>query len=249
MASEAGVRARLDAASLPRAPSSASQQPFMLATLGDRAFSRAGWLYEIKYDGVRVLATREGDAVELRGRSGQEMTGRYPEITAAVRALPVASFVIDGEIVALGEDGRSSFQALQARMGLTAPRDVERAAREVPVTAIFFDCLAVHGHDLRGLPLAERKEYLRRIVSAQGVVRYGGHVPDRGEAFFEAASERGLEGIVAKRAASVYVGGRSKDWVKIKCHQSEKFVIGGYTDPQGARGYFGALHLGVYEDG
>jgi bifunctional non-homologous end joining protein LigD len=230
-------------------PVKPSEQPFMLATLAERAFSRPGWLYEIKYDGVRVLASRDGADVELRGRSGQVITGRYPEITAALQGLPIASFVIDGEIVALDEDGRSSFQKLQARMGLTAPRDIERAAREVPVTAIFFDCLAVQGYDLRGLPLTERKDCLRLFVPPLGTVRYGDHVLDRGEAFFEAASVQGLEGIVAKKATSRYVAGRSRDWIKIKCHRRQQFVIGGYTDPQGSRGYFGALHLGLYEGG
>ncbi len=220
----------------------------MLATLGEQAFSGPEWLFEIKYDGVRVFASRRGPDVELRGRSGQIVTGRYPEIVAALRALPVSRFLIDGEIVALDEDGRSSFQKLQARMGLTAPRDIERAAAQVPVTGIFFDCLSLDGYDLRRLPLSERKECLKLVTPPLGAVRYGDHVLEHGEAFFEAASERRLEGIVAKKAASAYIGGRSRDWIKLKCQRRQEFVIGGYTDPQGSRGYFGALHLGIYDD-
>src|SRR5262245_34446557 len=225
------------------------EQPFMLAALEERPFSRPGWLFEIKYDGVRVFASRRDEHVELRGRSGQVVTTRYPEIAAAVAALPASRFLIDGEIVAFDEEGRSSFERLQARMGLTAPRDIERAMAQVPVTGIFFDCLSLDGYDLRPLALSERKTCLRLVVPRQGTVRYGDHVEEQGEAFFDAASERLLEGIVAKKAASPYAVGRSRDWIKIKCQQRQEFVIGGYTDPQGARGYFGALHLGVYEDG
>ncbi len=248
-ARETARRARLEAVTAPRGEVSARDQPFMLATLEERAFSRQGWLFEIKYDGVRVFASRRGQDVELRGRSGQIVTARYPEITAALRALPVTRFLIDGEIVALDDDGRSSFQRLQARMGLTAPRDVERAAGHVPVTGIFFDCLSLDGYDLRHIPLSDRKELLRLVVPPLGTVRYGDHVLEQGEAFFDAVSEQRLEGIVAKRAASAYVGGRSRDWVKIKCERRQEFVIGGYTDPQGSRGYFGALHLGLCDGG
>jgi bifunctional non-homologous end joining protein LigD len=118
---------------------------------------------------------------------------------------------------------------------------------QVPVVGIFFDCLALLGHDLRRLPLLRRKECLRMLVPALGAVRYGDHVLAQGEAFYEAASEQRLEGIVAKKATSAYVGGRSRDWIKIKCQLRQEFVIGGYTDPQGTRGYFGALHLGLYD--
>jgi len=243
------IAPRLAALGAPRGDVDPRAQPFMLAVLQDRPFSRPGWLFEIKYDGVRVFASRRGADVELRGRSGQVVTARYPEITAALSALPASRFLVDGEIVALDEEGRSSFQRLQARMGLSAPRDVERAMSEVPVTAIFFDCLALEGHDLRRLPLSERKACLQLVVPLLGAVRYGDHVEERGEAFFAAASERRLEGIVAKKAAGAYTGERSRDWIKIKCHLRQEFVIGGYTDPQGSRGYFGALHLGVYENG
>jgi bifunctional non-homologous end joining protein LigD len=245
----AAIRARLDALGAPRGEVFPRRQPFMLATLTERPFSREGWLFEIKYDGVRVFAWRRGDAVELQGRSGQVVTGRYPEVVAALRALPLDHFLIDGEIVALGPDGMPSFQRLQARMGLTNPRDIERAAVRVPVMGVFFDCLMLDGHDLRKLPLKARKECLALLLPPLGQVRYGDHVPTEGDAFFQAASEAQLEGMVAKRASSVYLGGRSRDWIKIKCQRRQEFVIGGYTDPRGARAFLGALHIGLYEGG
>jgi len=150
-------------------------------------------------------------------------------------------------VVALDEAGRPSFQRLQARMHLTSPHDIERARTPTPVTGVFFDCLAVEGRDLRGLPLLERKEVLRLFLPARGVVRYGDHVLEHGEAFFEAASAERLEGIVAKKVASRYTGGRTREWLKVKCERRQEFVIGGYTDPRGSRGWFGALHLGLYQ--
>jgi bifunctional non-homologous end joining protein LigD len=241
------LRARLQRAGAPHRDVKPRSTPVMLATLVDRPFSRPGWLFEPKYDGVRVLAFREGTRVELYMRSGQEVTGRYPELVVALRALPLERFLIDGEIVALDENARPSFQRLQARMGLTRPADVERARAVVPVSGVFFDALALDGRDLRALPLSERKACLALLVPARGVLGYGDHVAERGEAFFEACCAQRLEGVVAKKADSPYGGGRSRDWLKIKCQLRQEFVIGGYTDPQGSRGYFGALHLGLYE--
>jgi bifunctional non-homologous end joining protein LigD len=243
----AGIRARLDALEAPRGEVIARRQPFTLATLAEEPFSDPAWLFEIKYDGVRVLASRRGDRVELFGRSSQDTTSRYPEVVRALRALPVDSFVIDGEIVALDDAGRPSFQRLQPRMALTDPREIERLAVQRPAIGVFFDCLMLDDRDLRKLPLVDRKECLRRLVPSLGVVRYGDHVAEEGKAFFDLASEQRLEGIVAKRARSLYSGARTRDWIKIKCQRRQEFVIGGYTDPQGSRGHFGALHLGVYD--
>jgi len=246
-AKRAGLRARLHALKVPRRALSPRNQPFMLATLAERPFSGKGWLFEVKYDGVRVLAYRQGEAVELYGRSGQMITGRYPDLASALRALPVDRFLIDGEIVALDESGKPSFERLQARMGLTNPRDIESAVAGVPVIGVFFDCLALDGHDLRRLPLLDRTECLRLLLPPVGPVRYGDHVLEHGEAFFEVASAERLEGIVAKKVKSPYVGGRSREWIKVKCLRRQEFVIGGYTDPQGGRRYFGALHVGIYD--
>jgi bifunctional non-homologous end joining protein LigD len=243
------LRERLQKFNTPPQKFSARSQPLMLATLQERPFSAPDWIFEIKYDGVRVLAERDGEAVALYGRNGTLITNRYPELSGALKRLPVDRFVIDGEIAALDERGQPSFQRLQARMHLTRARDIERALLVAPVEGYFFDCLALQGRDLRSLPLLERKECLRLFLPFLGQARYSDHVAAAGEAFFHAASERRLEGIIAKRADSRYVGGRSRDWIKIKCQRRQEFVIGGYTDPQGERSYFGALHLGLYDGG
>ncbi|MBI2159349.1 MAG: DNA ligase D [Candidatus Rokubacteria bacterium] len=243
------LRARLEALGAPRGEVAPRAGQFMLATLVTEPFSDPGWVFEIKYDGVRILASRAGRRVELRGRSGRVVTERYPEIALALRALPLDRFVLDGEIVALDETGRSSFQRLQARMNLTRAADIERARASVPVTGIFFDALALDGRDLRRLPLEARKECLGLLVPKRGVARYGDHVLEHGREFFDAASAARLEGVVAKKRASRYVGRRSRDWLKIKCQLGQEFVIGGSTAPQGSRAHFGALHLGLYENG
>jgi len=243
----AAVRSHVQALDAPRREVSGPQQGFMLATLSEGVPGDRGWLFEIKFDGVRVLAVRRGETVELYGRSGQVITGRYPDVVRALLALPVEHFVIDGEIVALDEHGRSSFQRLQPRMALTDPRDIARAVDQVPVQSVFFDCLELEGRDLRRLPVLRRKECLRLLVPPLGPARYVDHVLEHGQAFLDAAAGERLEGIVAKRMDSVYTAGRSREWMKIKCHRRQEFVIGGYTDPQGSRGYFGALHIGVYD--
>ncbi|MGH7308035.1 MAG: DNA ligase D [Candidatus Rokuibacteriota bacterium] len=243
----ATLRARLERTGAARRDVRPRTASVMLATLVGQPFSRAGWLFEPKYDGVRLLAFRDGTRIELYMRSGQEVTDRYPELVHALQTLPLARFLIDGEIVALDEAGRPSFQRLQARMGLTRPADVERARARVPVSGVFFDVLALDGRDLRALPLSERKACLALLLPPRGVLSYGEHVAERGEEFFQACCAQRLEGVVAKWADSRYVSGRSRDWLKIKCQLRQEFVIGGYTDPQGSRGCFGALHLGLYE--
>ncbi len=243
------IRRHVEALGARRREVAARTQPFMLATLGERPPSGEGWLFEIKFDGVRVLAARRGALVELYGRSGQLITGRYPDLVRALLALPMQHFLLDGEIVALDESGRPSFQRLQPRMALTNPREIEGAAARIPVEGVFFDCLALGGYDLRRLPLTRRKECLRLLVPPLGPVHFVDHVQGDGQAFLEAAAEQHLEGIVAKRAGRAYAGGRSGDWIKIKCQRRQEFVIGGYTDPQGSRGHFGALHVGLYDDG
>ncbi len=223
--------------------------PLTLATLASEPPQGDDWCFEIKYDGVRVLASRDDDEVVLVGRSGEEITKRYPEIAEALRSLAVPRFLLDGEIVAEDERGRPSFQRLQARMGLSKPRDIEAARAQVPVRAMFFDCLGLLGHDLRGLPLVERKELLARVAPPLGSVQRSDHLIGHGEAFFAAAAEMGLEGIVGKRLGGKYAGRRSPDWVKVKCDRRQEFVIGGYTNPKGSRSGFGALHVGLYEAG
>ena len=245
----AALRERVRSLGAPKGELFSREIPLALATLAERPPKGPDWCFEIKYDGVRVIASRKDDEVRLIGRSGEEITKRYPEIAAGLRALPVPRFTLDGEIVAEDETGRPSFQRLQARMHLTRPRDIEAAMIQVPVRGIFFDCLGLDGHDLRGLSLEERKELLARVVPALASVQRSDHVLEFGEEFFAAASEIGLEGIVAKRLKSRYTGRRTPDWIKVKCDRRQEFVIGGYTDPQGSRAKFGALHVGLYEGG
>ena len=211
--------------------------------------TRTDWLFEIKYDGVRVIAERRGDDVRMFGRSGEDITARYPEIAGAIAALAVPNLVLDGEIIAFDDSGRPSFGRLQKRMLLSKPRDIAAAMARVPVRAVFFDCLALEGHDLRKLPLRDRKELLARALPPAGIVQSADHVEAQGEAFYEAASEMGLEGIIGKRADSTYTGRRAPEWVKIKCQKRQEFVIGGWTEPRGSGRHFGALHVGVFEDG
>ena len=245
----AGVRERLEALKAPRGDLRADHVKHMLATLVEQPFTKPGWVFEIKYDGVRVIAERRGEEVRMLGRSGEDITARYPEIAEALLGLRIEQIVLDGEIVAYDEGGRPSFSRLQKRMLLNRPRDIAAAMSRAPVRAVFFDCLALEGRDLRGLRLVDRKECLARVLPPAGVVQASDHVEEQGEAFFDAASEMRLEGIIGKRADSRYVGKRSPDWVKIKCQRRQEFVIGGYTDPRGSGRHFGALHVGVYQDG
>ncbi len=221
--------------------------PLMFAKLSYEPVDGDQWLFEIKYDGVRALALREGDVLRLFARSGAEITGQYPEVALALRALPYGRFVIDGEIVALDDEGHPDFQLLQRRMHLQDPRDIARMSLAVPVCHFVFDLPAFDQFDLRGLPLEQRKDFLQRLVKGEGPLRYCEHIIGRGRDFFDAVASAGLEGMMAKLRSSPYRGRRSEDWLKIKCPRTLRFVIGGYTDPAGSRTHFGALLLGQYE--
>jgi bifunctional non-homologous end joining protein LigD len=242
----AALRDRVEALGAPRRELP-REVPFTLATLAEHAPQGAEWSFEIKYDGVRVLARRDGERVALYGRSGEDITARYPEIAAGIAGLAVPRFALDGEIVAEDERGRPSFQRLQARMHLKGARNVLAALKSVPARGMFFDILSLEGHDLRDLPLADRQELLARVLPPIGPVQRVGHVIEHGPAFYDAASELGLEGIVAKRRNGRYEGRRSAGWLKIKCQKRQEFVIGGMSPGQGGRAGFGALHVGVYE--
>ncbi len=185
--------------------------------------------------------------VRLRYRSGRDATATYPDLVRALGSLPFESLLVDGEVTALDEGGRPTFGLLQQRAQLTRRADVERAAVRQPVTYYVFDLLAFEGRDLRPLPLAERKELLREILPPAGPVRFADHVEGQGEALYAAVRERGLEGLIAKRADSPYRAGRWPAWMKIRADASGEFAVVGYTAPQGSRSGFGALHLAVRE--
>ncbi|HEX2217854.1 MAG TPA: non-homologous end-joining DNA ligase [Gemmatimonadales bacterium] len=219
----------------------------MLATLSDRSPTGGGWVYEPKLDGVRVLAYVMGGTVRLFSRNRRQVEGGYPELVEALSLAVRGDAVLDGEIVAPDPaTGLSSFARLQQRMHL---RDTVRAARTgVSVELYLFDCLFYEGIDLTGLPLLDRKKVLRDVVWYDGRIHFTPYRTQGSAAMYRDACARGAEGIIAKRAESTYVSGRSTDWLKIKCVLQQEFVIGGYTAPQGAREHLGALLVGYYDD-
>ena len=242
-----GARALIETAPRRRVP--ATVRP-MLATAMTKPFSRPGWLYEIKYDGVRAVATVRNGAVSLSARSGRDETRRYPELQELSSALAVGDAVVDGEIVALDSESRPSFELLQRRINVGDARAAERLRSEVPAVFMAFDLIAADGHDLRDLPLRDRKRALRELLRDGASVRYADHVEVEGEAFFHAAAERGLEGIVAKRAGSRYETGRRSDaWLKVRAWRTQDCVVCGYTPGRNSRADLGAVVLGILDDG
>ncbi len=218
----------------------------MKAKLTDRPFNDPNWVFERKLDGIRAAVRRDGGAVTLTSRTGKSLTSAYPELVEALEAEPATEFVADGEIVAF-DGSRTSFERLQGRMGIHDPQLARMTG--IPVFLYLFDLLEFEGHDLTSLPLRKRKGALRRAFSFHGPVRYTPHRNERGEELFEGACQKGWEGLIAKRADSPYVHGRSGDWLKLKCSFEQELAIGGFTPPQGSRQRFGALLVGYYEDG
>ena len=207
-------------------------------------------LYELKIDGVRLLAGRSGSEVSLVYRSKRVMTATYPDVARAVRALCTPRVVIDGEVVAFDQEGRPSFARLGQRMHVTRPRDVRHAMAEVPVVYVAFDLLAIGEYDTRSLPLRQRKELLARIVPRRGIIRLLDHLEGDGRPLWDLCGKVGLEGLVSKRAESPYRVGpaRSNDWLKIKRDREADFVVVGYVEGNGGRQSLGALELASYED-
>ncbi|MCA9711083.1 MAG: DNA ligase, partial [Myxococcales bacterium] len=242
----ASVRARLQALGASRRPVDPAGLSLMLAETREEPFSREGWLFELKYDGYRLLAARPGGQARLRYRSGVDATHAFPEIARAVTALPFGGLVLDGEVVVLDDDARPNFQRLQKRALLQRRHDLARAMREHPVCYYAFDLLAFEDFDLRDLPLWQRKEILQQLLPPSGALRFADHVPERGLELFALVRQRRLEGMVAKKADSVYVGRRSAHWVRIRIESSDDFVIIGFTEPEGTRGARGSLHRAAF---
>ncbi len=221
----------------------------MLCQTADAAFSSDDWIFELKYDGFRMLAFGGAGQAKLRYRSGLDPTDRYPELTSAVRAMPMPGLVLDGEIVMLDAEGKPDFHKLSYRGQMHRSSEVQRSALTAPVTYMVFDLLAAGGHDLRGLPLVERKAILSRILPANlGPLRYSEHIERHGEALLAQVVARGMEGVVAKKANSPYRSKRSADWLKMKKDPEADFAVCGYTPPKGTRTGLGALHLCVRVD-
>jgi bifunctional non-homologous end joining protein LigD len=207
----------------------------MLATLVKQPFDRPAWIYEEKYDGVRMLAYKEGAKVSLISRNAIDRTDRYPEIAKEIAKLKPDTLALDGEIAVFDKRKVSHFQLLQQSKG--------------PAAYAVFDCLYLDGKDLRRDPLRERREALEMLLKghAGSLLVLSERLASNGLEAFRIARKRHLEGLVAKNLDSKYVECRSQDWLKVKVNHESEFVIGGYTQPDGARQYFGALLLGVYE--
>ncbi len=219
----------------------------MLATSQEEPFTREGWIFELKYDGYRLLAERKGREPYLRSRAGHDLTLTFPEIARAVHGLPLEGLVLDGEVVVHDADGLPSFSRLQRRGRILNRMDALRASVELPAIYYAFDLLALEGFDLRGVPLLERKALLRELLPSVGPIRYSDHIAEQGEAMFEQVTQMRLEGIVGKKADSAYSGGRSPHWIKVRTVRVEDFVVVGWTKPKGSRSGFGSLHIAQYD--
>ncbi len=205
----------------------------MLATLVSEPFNEPGWVYEEKYDGIRILAYKEGSNVTLLSRNDKDRSQSFPAIVRMILALRPATLLLDGEVIALDRDKISRFQLLQGGTG--------RARYAV------FDCLYLNGRDLRCQTLSTRRAVLEKLISEHDELILSHRLARKGFDAFRIAKERGFEGLVAKRLESLYIEGRSRDWSKVKVNQEDEFIIVGYTEPRGSREYFGALFLGAYK--
>ncbi|MGF1508273.1 MAG: DNA ligase D [Myxococcota bacterium] len=218
----------------------------LLAERGLEPVDDPEWIYELKYDGFRLLARKRQDAVSLRFRSGKDSTHAFPEIVKSLRNLNCEDAILDGEVVVLDEEARPRFHFLQRRVQLQKPGDIERASIQLPATYYVFDLISLEGRDLRKLSLRERKHFLKDVVPPLGPVRFTDHVDERGLAFFEQVERMGLEGMMAKDGRSPYVSGRSSHWLKFPLTRTEEFAIVGYTAPRGLRTGFGGLLLASF---
>jgi bifunctional non-homologous end joining protein LigD len=253
------VKSRVDrptapAASSPRAPASrdgppegarraalpASLQPQLATLVDEPPADAAGWIYEIKFDGYRMLARAEGGRVKLITRNGNDWTSRMPQLAAALEGMDLPDGWYDGEIIMPGERSAADFQALQGAFD---------SARTADIVYYLFDLPYCAGYDLREVPLEERRDVLRRIVERKPheKVRFSEVFDAPPQQILQSACQLGLEGVIAKRRSSPYVTRRSGDWVKLKCGQRQEFVIGGFTDPKGSRAGIGSLLLGVHD--
>ena len=221
----------------------------MLATLVVEPFEDSQWIYELKFDGYRAVAFVDDGRVRLISRNQNEFTAAYPELSVIPEAVQGDRLVLDGEICALDEQGRSNFSLMQQRTGLSGEhgKRIRNSRPDIPIVYYVFDLLYADGYSLFRVNLQDRKRALREILRDTEWVRYSDDFED-GLTLYEAAKERGLEGIVAKKRNSCYVEKRSREWLKIKITQTVECVIGGYTDPKGTREHFGSIVLGQYDD-
>jgi bifunctional non-homologous end joining protein LigD len=239
----AEARRRPSEPSLPDLPSAKPRfvEP-MKAKLVEKSPATGDWIFELKFDGIRLIGTKDREKVSLLSRNQNDLSARFPEIVDAIKNLPINECVVDGEVVALDEEGRSSFQLLQAR---------EMEGRATPLYFYAFDLLQLDGKSLVSLPLETRKNLLENLCdgASDPRIRYSGAIGGDANQLLKEVQRRGLEGIIGKLRNSVYEPGRrSGAWIKLKCVAEQEFVIGGYTPPQGARKHFGAVLVGYYKD-
>ncbi len=212
-----------------------------LATLVDEAPAGDEWLHEIKFDGYRMICRIENGKAQFLSRNHQDWTGKLTSLATAMKQLPIENAILDGEVVALRPDGSTDFQELQ---------NAFREQRAAGLVYYAFDLLHLEGRDVARLPLEHRKKALAVLISSlpkNARIRYSEHLEGDGPAFLKQVCRMKLEGIISKRRDKPYQSGRGQDWLKAKCVNTEEFVIGGYTEPAGARVGFGALHVGYYD--
>jgi bifunctional non-homologous end joining protein LigD len=219
----------------------------MKATSGDLPHGD-GWTFEVKWDGMRALCFVTDGQVRVQSYNERDVTASWPELAGLAAALPVASALLDGELVATDADGRPSFGLLQQRMHVADPAEAARRAAEVPVSYVVFDLLHLDGHDLTGLPLTDRRRLLDQVLEPGPRWRIS-PLHDDGAALLEAATEQGLEGVVAKRLDSRYEPGkRTRTWLKVKVRHRQEMVVGGWLPGEGNRtGRIGALLVGYHD--
>lgn len=219
----------------------------MLATLVDEPFSDPEWIFETKWDGFRSVCFVSKGKARFVSRNQIEMTPQYPELANIPKQVDAKEAILDGEIVALDEHGRPQFQLLQNKLRIRSGSYAK--ARTAQLVYFAFDLLYLDGYDLMSCPVVERKAKLEQVLRPASFIKYSDHVEADGEAFFGEIAKFRLEGMIAKRAASKYAQKRTSDWLKVKTVQRSEVVVGGYTQPRGARSYFGSLVMGLYREG
>ena len=244
----AALEAEAEALGAPRAPVDVANMTPMLCALTGAELHDEGRVYELKIDGVRIVADKHARAVALRYRNGRPGSSSYPEIARAVASLAPERVVLDGEVVAFDPEGRPSFQRIIPRIHAQRPLDVRAAMNDVPVSYMVFDLLALNDFDLRPLPLVARKALLMKLLHGRGYVRALDHLEGDGRPLFELCRVQRLEGVVAKRADAPYRPGpkRTEDWVKIKAERDDEFVVIGFMRGKGGRAALGALCVASY---
>lgn len=221
----------------------------MLATLIDQPFSDPEWIFETKWDGVRAICFINKGAARFVSRNQIDMTHQYPELATIAEHIKASNAILDGEVVALDQHGVSRFQLLQPRLGRKNEGEIRKLAAKSRLAYYAFDLLYLDGHDLTRCSLIDRKATLEKILKQAKNVRYSDHIIGAGKQLYEELAKIPLEGMIAKRAASIYIQRRSADWLKVKTVQQMEVVIGGYTQPRKSREYFGAIVVGLYLDG